>query len=146
VSPPTSDRGRSASAVLLAGLLAVAGLTHLVRPRLYDRLIPPWLGRPRPWVLGSGVAELACAVAVAVPRTRRAGALATAALFVAVFPGNVQMALDSRRGARSWARRPVVAWGRLPLQAPLVLWARAVARTASAPAPVAASVAARVPR
>ena len=111
----------------LAALLGVAGATHLGVPRVYDSLIPPWLGPPRPWVLGSGVAELGCALAVAVPSTRRAGALCAAALFVVVFPGNVQMALDSRRGAASWNRRSVVAWARLPLQVPLVLWAWRVA-------------------
>ncbi|GAA2721938.1 DoxX family protein [Cellulomonas aerilata] len=123
-APPTPP----GSALALAALLAGAGVTHLVRPRLYERLIPPWLGAPRPWVVGSGLAELACAAAVTAPRTRRAGALATCALFVLVFPGNVQMALDSRAGSRSWARRPAVAWGRLPLQVPLVLWAWRVAQ------------------
>jgi uncharacterized membrane protein len=130
VPTPAATTGRSAAPLALTGLLAGAGVTHLVRPGVYRRLIPPWLGNPDPWVLGSGVAELACATAVALPRTRRLGALATCALFVAVFPGNVQMALDSRRGARSWARRPAVAWGRLPLQVPLVLWAWRVARAA----------------
>ena len=122
-SRPGADRG----ALALAGLLGVAGTTHLVVPRLYDRLIPPWLGPPRPWVLGSGVAELACALAVAVPLTRRRGALAAAALFVVVFPGNVQMALDSRRSGGPWTGRAAVAWARLPLQVPLVLWAWRVA-------------------
>ena len=128
----TSDRTPgTASAPALAALLGTAGVTHLVRPRLYEPLIPPRLGPARPWVIGSGLTELACAVAVAVPATRRVGALASAALFVAVFPGNVQMALDSRAGSRSWARRPVVAWGRLPLQVPLVAWAWRVARDAA---------------
>ena len=126
---PARDR-TSVSALALAALLAGAGVTHLAVPRLYEPLIPARLGPPRPWVVGSGLAELACAAAVAAPRTRRAGALATAVLFVAVFPGNIQMALDSHRGARSWARRPAVAWGRLPLQVPLVLWARRVAASA----------------
>lgn len=122
----------SASALALAALLGAAGLTHLLAPRVYEPLIPAWLGRPGPWVVGSGVAEVACAVAVALPHTRRTGGLAAAALFVAVFPGNVTMALRARRGALSWARRPWVAWGRLPLQAPLVLWAWRVADGAPA--------------
>jgi uncharacterized membrane protein len=126
----TGTSTATASALGLAALLAGAGLAHLRAPRFFDRLIPARLGAPRPWVIGSGLLELACAAAVAHPRTRRVGALATGALFVAVFPGNVQMALGSRRGARSWTRRPAVAWGRLPLQVPLVLWARAVASAA----------------
>ena len=123
---------RHAAAAGLAALLGVAGVTHLVRPRLYEPLIPRALGSPRAWVLTSGVAELACAVAVALPRSRRLGGLASAALFVAVFPGNVQMALDARTDAAS-RRRSTIAWARLPLQAPLVAWALAVARQAPRP-------------
>ena len=118
------------AAPALALLLAAAGITHLRAPHAYEPLIPPVLGPPRPWVIGSGLAELACAAAVAVPATRRWGGWAAAALFVGVFPGNVQMALDSHAGARHLARRRVVAWGRLPLQVPLVAWAVAVARDA----------------
>ncbi|WP_029251969.1 DoxX family protein [Paraoerskovia marina] len=112
--------------------LAAAGVLHLARPRVFESLIPPALGSPRPWVVGSGVAELACAAAVAVPTTRRAGGYATAALFVGVFPGNVQMALNSRENARHWSQNRAIAWGRLPGQVPLVLWALRVARTAPA--------------
>ncbi|PFG42724.1 putative membrane protein [Isoptericola jiangsuensis] len=117
------------SAAALAALLATSGTLHLVRPRVFEGLIPAALGSPRAWVYGSGVAELACAAAVAAPTTRRVGGLATAALLVGVFPGNVKMALDSRPGARHWSRRRSVAWGRLPLQVPLVAWAWQVSRS-----------------
>ena len=117
----------TASALVLATTLGAAGALHLVAPRPFEDLIPERLGNARAWVLGSGVAELACAVMLAVPASRRVGGIATAGLFVAVFPGNVTMALKSHAGSRHLARRPVVAWGRLPLQVPLVLWARAVA-------------------
>ncbi|MCZ2263707.1 MULTISPECIES: hypothetical protein [unclassified Isoptericola] len=124
------SRGQHVIAGSLAGLLGAAGALHLVRPAVFEGLIPRGLGSPRAWVYGSGVAELACAAAVAVPATRRVGGLASAALFVAVFPGNVKMALDSHPGYRSWARNPAIAWARLPLQVPLVAWASKVARDA----------------
>lgn len=126
-------RGWTAAAPwLLAGLLATAGVLHLVAPRPFETLVPEQLpGSPRAWVLASGLAEIACAAAVAVPVTRRAGGWATAALFVAVFPGNVQMALDGgARGVDGWLGSAAVAWARLPLQVPLVLWAVGVARRA----------------
>lgn len=119
------SRLRRASPWLLVALLAGGGTLHFLRPEPYDALIPPFLPEPRLWTWGSGVAELVCAAAVAHPRTRRAGALATALLFVAVFPGNVQMALD----AASPSGR-LVAYARLPLQVPLVLWALQVRRDA----------------
>lgn len=119
---------RHLPALALAAVLGTSGALHLRRPGIFRPLIPRSLGNPDPWVLGSGVAELACAAALAVPATRRLGGLASAALLVGVFPGNVTMAVRSRPDARSWTGKPVVAWARLPLQVPLVAWAVAVAR------------------
>ncbi|MFI5794885.1 hypothetical protein [Streptomyces sp. NPDC051677] len=118
---PRSER----SPLLLAGLLAGMGVAHFAVPRPFDAIVPRALpGSPRTWTYASGVAELALAAGVALPRTRRTAALATAAFFVGVFPANVKMAWD-------WRHRPTplkaAAVGRLPLQAPLVLWARSVA-------------------
>lgn len=107
--------------------LGAAGTLHLVKPEPYDGLIPRALGAPRPWVYGSGVAEIACAAALLVPRTRRLGALASAALFVGVFPGNVTMAARALRSPRASTRTKALTVARLPLQVPLVTWALAVA-------------------
>jgi uncharacterized membrane protein len=113
-----------ATAVSLAALLTATGTIHLVRPHTFDAALPDWLpGGRRVWALGSGVAELACAALLMVPPTRRLGGYATAALFVAVFPGNLHMA----RMARS-PRGRVTTRLRLPLQVPLVWWAWRVAR------------------
>ena len=113
---------RTTSPYLLVGLLAVAGTTHLLQPAAFDGLVPPALpGSARTWTLGSGIAELVVAGLVLAPRTRRVGGLAAAALFVAVFPGNVWMAVEPG-GVPRWA-----ALARLPLQVPLVLWGLQVA-------------------
>lgn len=114
------------SPLLLAGLMAGAGLLHFTVPRAFDPMVPRVLpGAPRAWTYASGVVECALAAGLVHPRTRRVAARATAGFLVGVFPANVQMAVDRRR-------RPAVsraaAFGRLPLQIPLVLWARKVAR------------------
>ncbi|MEU4397445.1 hypothetical protein [Micromonospora orduensis] len=120
----SNSRGEAAA---LAGLLAAAGVTHLARPAFYDPIVPGVLPGPaRFWTYVSGVAELAVAAAVANPATRRAGGRAAAALFVAVLPANVKMAIDWRH------RRPAkraIAYGRVPVQVPLIWWALRVART-----------------
>jgi uncharacterized membrane protein len=113
-------------ATALAGLLTVAGIAHFVAPTLFDQVVPESLpGRQRDWTYLSGVAELAVGAAVAVPRTRRLGGLLAAGLFIGVFPANIKMAVD-------WADRPLpqraLAYARLPLQLPLVLWALKVRR------------------
>lgn len=114
------------SPLLLAGLLAAAGVAHFATPRTFDAIIPRALpGPPRAWTYGSGAVELALAAGIAAPGTRAPAARAAAAFFVGVFPAHVQMAVD-------WRDRPAplktAALARLPLQLPLVLWARAVAR------------------
>jgi len=112
----------------LAGLLATTGVLHFAQPRPFDSIVPRALpGSPRTWTYLSGLAELAVAAAVAHPRTRRTGGLAAAGLFAAVFPANVKMAVDWRHAP---PLRRAVAYGRLPLQAPLVLWALRVASSA----------------
>ncbi|MEA2971679.1 MAG: hypothetical protein QOG82_137 [Actinomycetota bacterium] len=118
-----SHRRATTSAYALAGFLLVAGVAHFVIPRPYRRIVPTVLADPAFWVRWSGVAEIACAALVVHPRTRRAGAIAAAVLFVAVFPANVKMALDSDAGFPG----ATLAWLRLPLQIPLVVWAGRVA-------------------
>ena len=118
---------RVASPYLLAGLLAVTGSLHFIAADSYAEIVPARLPAPRGLVYASGVAELLCAVGLAVPRTRRMAGWVTAALFVVVFPANVQMAVDS--GGRSDAYQAGV-WARLPLQLPLIAWAVSVTRPA----------------
>lgn len=110
-------------ALTLALLLGGVGTLHFAVPKFFDALIPRALpGSPRAWTYGSGVAELGCAAAVAAPRTRRIGATLATLLFIAVFPGNVKMAVDYHRSQKPLPMR-VGALLRLPLQVPLVLWA-----------------------
>ena len=121
---------------VLVAILGVAGVAHFVIPKGFDEIVPHALpGRPRTWTSLSGVAELAVAATVAIPRTRRLGATLAAVLFVVVFPANVQMAID-------WADRTLlkrlVAYARLPLQIPLILLALRVRRRS---APITAGLA-----
>lgn len=126
--PLSVARRGTAATYALAGLLAGAGVTHFVLPGFYDRIVPRALpGSSRTWTVLSGVVELGCAVGLLPGRSRRVAATLTAVLFVAVFPANVQMAVDWRH--RSLADR-LVAYGRLPLQIPLLWWALKVRKLA----------------
>ena len=111
-------------ALTMAGALTATGVFHLVRPQVYDWMIPPELGPARPWVLGSGVAELGTAVLLAVPATRRAGGWAAVALLVGVLPAHAQTV----RATRHRPRKLAVALARIPFQVPMITTALKVAR------------------
>ncbi|HEV7215931.1 MAG TPA: DoxX family protein, partial [Chloroflexota bacterium] len=109
----------------LCALLAGSGVLHFAVPAPYRSIVPlPLRSRAAAVVALSGACELLCAALLLGRRTRRLGALATAALFVAVYPANIQMALDSGFPRLPFSvNRSTIAWLRLPLQLPLILWA-----------------------
>jgi uncharacterized membrane protein len=113
------------TALSLAALLTTTGVLHFAAPKPFLSIVPRSLPRPDLLVAASGVAELACAAALAAPRTRRIGGWLSAATFVAVFPANVSMAMRSGRKP-GWYQAGT--WARLPLQVPLVIAAMRVAR------------------
>jgi uncharacterized membrane protein len=107
----------------LAFAFSASGITHLVRPQVFESMMPRLIPvrHHRALIYVSGVAELICAVGL-VRRTRWASPFSIAVL-AAVFPANLQMALDARSGRQPQAMdNPVVAWGRLPLQI-VMIWA-----------------------
>jgi uncharacterized membrane protein len=115
---------RPGTATWLAALLGGSGALHVVRPRTYEWLVPPELGPARPWVTGSGLAELAAAALLAVPAGRRAGGWLSAALLVGFVPAH----LHTFRAVRGRPGATAVAALRLPLQVPMVRAALRVAR------------------
>ena len=117
------SRVRAAAPTGLACLFTVTGVLHFVLPGSFEPIVPRVLPTRfhRPAVYASGVVELACAVGL-VRRTRWAS-VASTALLLAVWPANLQMALDAGSGRHPGAMdSAAVAWGRMPLQLPM-LWA-----------------------
>jgi uncharacterized membrane protein len=117
----------------LAALFIASGLVHLVRPRVYLPMMPPYLPYPSGLILISGAAEIAGGVGLLIPSTRRVARYGLIALLVAVFPANIQMALNGFTNDDS----PLILTlllARLPLQ-PLLIWlvSRSDAPTRTAP-------------
>ena len=122
------NRLRRYAPVVLANVFVASGTVHLVRPQAFAGIMPRAIpGRHhKSLIYLSGLAELACAFGL-FRRTQWA-APASVAVLGAVFPANVQMALDAGSGRNPGAGdRPAVAWGRLPLQIPMI-WAALQAR------------------
>ncbi len=119
---------RRRAPLALAAAFATSGTVHWVRPQAFASIMPRVIPAERhiDLIYVSGLAELVCAVGL-VRRTRWAAA-ASVAVLVAIFPANLQMALDAGSGRNPGpADNRVVAWGRLPLQL-LMVWAALQAR------------------
>ena len=121
MTPVPGGRLARWSPYLLAALLTTTGTLHFVVPRTFATIVPPQLPEPLALVYLSGAAELACAAGLVVPRTRRLAGWATAALFVAVFPGNVHQWRAQRPAPMLRTDRARLI--RLFLQPVLVAWA-----------------------
>ena len=109
----------------LATILATSGVIHLLRPEVYEGIVPHVLPHKRLLVHASGVVEIACAAGLLHPTTRRVAGWGSAALLVGVFPANVQMSVDHGRRAARRGDTPsratfAATLARLPLQWPMV--------------------------
>ena len=118
----------------MAIMLLITGAGHFIVPGPVDQLVPPFLpGDPRIWTYLSGVAEIVVALALLAPLAKKIagksirlwGAYSAFLLFIAVFPANINMAIQ-------WSSRdmpePLFAYIRLPLQFGLFYWAWALAK------------------
>lgn len=117
---------------LLAVFFTAAGMLHFLRPKMYEEIVPDVLPAHHELVLASGAAELAGAVLVVFPRTRRLGGLWLVVTLIAVFPANVSMALNPDRYD---SIAPALLWARLPLQGLLIWWVLRATRTPAAQHP-----------
>lgn len=107
-----------ADAKVVVGAFVVSGVVHLVRPRTFEPLMPKWVPAHREVIHASGVAELLCAAGLLLPATRRAAGLASVAVLLGVYPGNLKMAVDASRTPNDAFK--AAAFARLPLQLPLI--------------------------
>src|SRR6478609_11229338 len=83
--------------IALAGLFLTSGTMHFVKPEPFEAMVPKQLPSRRALVYASGAVEIACAVGLFVPSTRRVAGIVSAVLLVAVFPANVTMTSQAGR-------------------------------------------------
>jgi len=115
---------RTVARLLLGGVLAFAGVSHLTFARdEFQAQVPRSIPVDEDvTVVVSGIVEIALGVALmALPRQRRLVGLVVAAFFVAVFPGNVAQYLNHADGFGLDTDR--ARFARLFFQPVLVLWA-----------------------
>lgn len=110
--------------VVVAAFMIGVGLTHFVLPAGFVAIVPSWLPAPYALVVISGFFEILGGVGLLVRRVRRAASYGLVALYVAVFPANLNMALYDIRPEGVHVPAALL-WARLPLQLvfiALALW------------------------
>ena len=122
---------------------------HFARPDFFESIVPEWFPDKRLANYVSGAAEIALGLGLLPARTRRASALGLIALLAAVFPANIDMAVNSvevkpvdgkmsRSAGTAVGPGRIVNWVRLPLQIPVAVALWRIARQAAPSSPTAA--------
>jgi uncharacterized membrane protein len=112
--------------VLTLGMIFIGG-QHFINPKMFIAIVPDYLPAHEALVYISGFFEILGGVGLAIPFLRNAAAWGLIALYIAVFPANINMAvnhmvLPTGEGTPlpEWAL-----WVRLPIQIVLIFWAYA---------------------
>ena len=104
----------------MALLYLIAGINHFINPRMYLKIIPPYLPNPKLLNQLSGATEVLLGLFLIFPNTKNYAAWGIIVLLVAVFPANLFMLQNQKAsfGLPKW-----ILLLRLPLQIVLIWWA-----------------------
>lgn len=105
---------------LFGAFFVAAGANHFINSAFYLKIMPSYLPFHLPLVYLSGVLEIALGVLLLVPRFTRLAAWGLIALLLAVYPANINMAVNHHLFPEYSA---ALLWLRLPLQFILIAWA-----------------------
>jgi uncharacterized membrane protein len=70
------------------------GCDHLIRPEMFDPIVPNYLGFPRFWTIASGVYEILIGIGIMLPPCRRTSARFLTGFLVCVYLANLNMWLN----------------------------------------------------
>ncbi|WP_430442353.1 DoxX family protein [Shinella sp.] len=106
----------------LSAFYGFAGVLHIVMPKPFLGITPAWVPEPKAVIFLTGLCEIVGAVALLVPRLRKAAGIGLALYAFCVYPANIKHAIDSLGAATASPWQWLYHLVRLPLQPPLV-WA-----------------------
>jgi uncharacterized membrane protein len=116
---------------VLTVMMIVLGVLHFAAADAFAQIVPPALPWPYALVWISGALEILLGLALIPEKTRRLAGFGLVALYIAVFPANVYMAVADVRIRDLPPVPPAILWGRLPFQAVFVAWALWVSKPRS---------------
>ncbi len=102
--------------------MITVGILHFVYPDQFAKIVPPQLPAPVALVYISGLFEILGGIGLLIPALSVLAAWGLIALFIAVFPANINQAFNSIP-IDGIPHHPWLYWVRLPFQAVLIAWA-----------------------
>lgn len=107
---------------VFAVCIIVAGITHFIAPDTYVKIVPPQLPYPEAIVYISGFFEILGGIGLLIPFVSQAAAWGLVLLLIAVYPANINMAVNNIHLNNvpdgNWFQAI-----RLPFQFVLIAWA-----------------------
>ena len=108
------------SKFVLAFFLILAGIFHFIKPQFFMKIMPDYIPMHLQMVYISGAVEILCGILLLFPETQKLGAYLCIALFIAVFPANIEMAKNFYPSHHKYFWLTIL---RLPIQIVLIWWA-----------------------
>lgn len=105
---------------IFAAIFIAGGILHFVIPKFYLKMMPDYIPYHKAAVYVSGVCEIALGVMLMIEATSVIAAWGLIVLLIAVFPANLNMAVNAEKFAPT---KPLALWLRLPIQGLLLYWA-----------------------
>jgi uncharacterized membrane protein len=115
-------RNKELLRVFLSISIIIVGITHFTHTAQYAKIVPPELVYKVSLVYISGFFEILGGVALLIPMLSVLAAWGLVMLFIAVFPANINQAINSIP-IEGIPHHPILYWVRLPFQAVLITWA-----------------------
>lgn len=115
------ERWRFGCAIALSLFFGVAGVLHIALPEPFLRITPGWVPEPERIIFLTGLCEIAGAIGLLIPQTRRYAGFGLSLYAICVFPANFKHAYDALSGGEPSLWQWVYHVIRLPLQ-PAIVW------------------------
>ena len=105
---------------LLGILFIIAGMFHFRKPKVYERIIPPYIPAKASVVIISGIAEMILGFMLMNKNSETTAAWGIIVLLLIFLPVHIYMLQDKKASLKlpNW-----ILWLRLPLQFAMMIWA-----------------------
>ena len=104
---------------IIGALFVLAGANHFRKPKIYERIIPPYIPAKGTMVMISGIAEMILGFMILTPESQKIGAWGIIALLILFIPVHIYMLQNEKAGMKLPKWLLIL---RIPLQFALMYW------------------------